>query len=376
MGSFGPAAPFRCKTSAFRGAFFATALAVLPSTAFALTIELKDVAPDRVERQRAAAKGAIPLPNTPEVGRTAARLAEKGLAVGNPLMIRVFKQVSELEIWMEKEGVYVHFATYPICHWSGTLGPKQREGDKQTPEGFYTVTSRQLHRAGRWTRALNLGFPNVYDEAQARSGSYILVHGGCSSVGCFAMTDPVMAEVYQLTSAALQKGQAHIPVHVFPFRMTDENLSKHRTSEWHQFWMNLKEGYDTFERTHRPPRISVCDNRYVVQEAGPEEVAAPGPLEPCAATAARIAELVASNGFAPPIRLPRQAGARPVNPKALALAATAHRGGAPARKEFGRRASAHMCNMARASCRKYTYLRNKVAERGNRNGIRSAKNGR
>jgi len=363
MGSFGHAAPHRYATNA-RALLCAVALVAVPASASALSIELKDVAPDRVERQRAAAKGAIPLPDTPEVGRTAARLAEKGVAVGNPIMIRVFKEVSELEIWIEKEGVYVHFATYPICHWSGTLGPKQREGDKQTPEGFYTVSSRQLHRAGRWTRALNLGFPNVYDEAHARSGSYILVHGGCSSVGCFAMTDPVMAEVYQLTSAALQKGQTHIPVHVFPFRMTDANLEKHRASEWHQFWQNLKEGYDIFERTHRPPRISVCDNRYIVQEAGPEEVAAPGPLEPCAATAARIAELVASNGFAPPIRLPRRAGARPANPAALALAA---------RMTSGRRASQHMCNMARASCRKYTFLRNKVAASANRKGIRSAK---
>jgi murein L,D-transpeptidase YafK len=334
----------------------AAALAcLLPSTVSALTIELKDVAPDRVERQRAAAKGAIPLPNTPEVGRTMARLAEKGLASGNPMMLRVFKETSELELWIEREGVFTHFATYPICHWSGTLGPKQREGDKQTPEGFYTVTSRQLHRAGRWTRALNLGFPNVFDQGMARSGSYILVHGGCSSTGCFAMTDPVMAEVYTLASAALQKGQAHIPVHVFPFRMTDANLDRHRTGEWYQFWQNLKEGYDTFERTHRPPRISVCDNRYVVQEAGPEEVAAPGPLEPCAATAARIAELVASNGFAPPIRLPRQANLR--------------RGD----QALGRRASAHMCSMARASCRKFTHLRTRIAERGNRKGTRSAR---
>ena len=333
----------------------AAALLSIPLSASALTIELKDVAPDRVERQRAAAKGAIPLPNTPEVGRTAARLTEKGLAAGNAVMLRVFKETSELELWMEKDGVFTHFATYPICHWSGTLGPKQREGDKQTPEGFYTITNRQLHRAGRWTRALNLGFPNVYDESQARSGSYILIHGGCSSVGCFAMTDPVIAEVYQLSSAALQKGQAHIPVHVFPFRMTDANLDKHRTGEWYQFWQNLKEGYDTFERTHRPPRISVCDNRYIVQEAGPSEVAAPGPLEPCAATAARIAELVASNGFAPPIRLPRQAGNRRAD------------------LSGGRRASAHMCSMARASCRKFVALRNKVADRGNRKGIRSAK---
>jgi murein L,D-transpeptidase YafK len=328
--------------------------AALPASA--VTIELKDVAPDRVERQRAAAKGAIPLPNTPEVGNTANRLVEKGLAVGNAVMLRVFKETSELELWMEKDSVFTHFATYPICHWSGTLGPKQAEGDKQTPEGFYTVTSRQLHRAGRWRRALNLGFPNAFDQSQARSGSYILVHGGCSSTGCFAMTDPVMAEVYQLVSGALQKGQSHVPVHVFPFRMTDANLDRHRAGEWFQFWQNLKEGYDTFERTHRPPRVSVCDNRYVIQEAGPLEVAAPGPLEPCAATAARIAELVRSNGFAPRVNSPRQGGGRHAS--------------------SGRRAGAHMCTMARASCRKFTALRDRVANRHARSGTRTAKRNR
>ena len=334
-----------------RGLALLATLFICPALAGAVSIELKDVAPDRVERQRAAAKGDLPLPDTPEVGRTVARLAEKGLAVGNPVLLRIFKAASELELWMEKDGVFVHFATYPICHWSGTLGPKQREGDKQTPEGFYAVTSRQLHRMGRWTRALNLGFPNVFDQSQARSGSYILVHGGCSSVGCFAMTNPVMSEIYQLTSAALQKGQQHIPVHVFPFRMSDENLDKQRTSEWYQFWVNLKEGYDTFERTHRPPRISVCDNRYIVQEAGPEEGAAPGPLEPCAATVAHIEDLVRSGGFAPPVSRSSRLS------------------------EKTRRASAIPCSLDRPSCRKFVALRNKIANRRG-SGVRTAKRGR
>lgn len=324
-------------------------LMLWPSVAAAVSIELKDVAPDRIERQRNYAKGGLPLPNTPEVGRTAARLAEKGVAAGDPVMIRVFKASSELELWVEKDGVYVHFATYPICHWSGTLGPKQAEGDKQTPEGFYTVTNRQLHRLGRWTRALNLGFPNTFDQGMARSGSYILIHGGCSSVGCFAMTNPVMAEIYQLASAALYKGQQHIPVHVFPFRMTDENLDKYRTSEWHQFWMNIKEGYDMFERTHRPPRVSVCEDRYIIEEAGPEEVAAPSPLGVCAATAAHIAELERSNGFAPAVsRSSRQQAGRTL------------------------RARGAQCSMARASCRKFVSLRNRVAHRSHRRGVRTA----
>lgn len=337
-------APLRQCASALAG--LATLL-LLPAHVSALSIELKDVAADRIERQRSAARGEIPLPNTPDVGRTEARLEDKGLASGSPVMLRIFKETSELELWMENDGVFVHFATYPVCHWSGSLGPKLAEGDKQTPEGFYTITRRQLHRTGRWRRALNLGFPNVYDQSHERSGSYILVHGGCSSIGCFAMTNPVISEIFKLASAALYNGQKHIPVHVFPFRMTDENLDRHRSTEWHQFWMNLKEGYDTFERTHRPPRVSVCENRYVIQEAGPQEGAAQGPLEPCAATAARLADLARSNG-------------------------PAHQANSRQRGKAKRHTSRYSCNPRLASCRKFMALRNKIANRHNRKGRRTA----
>ena len=280
------------------GAFCVCTAAVLgamlssPQAAHAVSIELRDDAPDRIERQRAAATGNLPLPGTPDTAQFASRMAAQGLKPGLPMLIRIFKAQSELEVWMEKDSAYVLFATYPICHWSGTLGPKIREGDKQTPEGFYTITARQLHRLGRWTRALNLGFPNAYDESLKRDGSYILVHGGCSSVGCFAMTNPVIEEVYTLTSAALRAGQRHVPVHVFPFRMTEANLESHKSSEWHDFWMNLKEGYDAFELTKRPPYVSVCDGRYRVDgmsaSTSPVEAGAPGPLAVCGPTAAAL----------------------------------------------------------------------------------------
>jgi murein L,D-transpeptidase YafK len=269
--------------------------------AHAVTIELRDDAPDRIERQRAAALGKLPLPGTPDTTQFANRLAAQGLKAGAPMLIRIFKAQSELEVWMEKDGAYVLFSTYPICHWSGTLGPKIREGDKQTPEGFYTITSRQLHRMGRWTRALNLGFPNAFDESLKRDGSYILVHGGCSSVGCFAMTNPVIDEIYTLTSAALRAGQRHVPVHVFPFRMTEANLASHSDSEWKTFWVNLKEGYDAFERTRRPPYVSVCDGRYRVEEmsASPPEAGTPGPLAVCGPTAAALLGLDKSAWLVP-----------------------------------------------------------------------------
>jgi murein L,D-transpeptidase YafK len=356
----------------------ALAVAVAAPRAEALSIELKDAAPDRVERQRAAATGRLPLPGTPDVAKTAERLAEKGFANGAQMFIRIFKSESELEVWLEKNGRFEHFATYPICHWSGTLGPKQREGDKQTPEGFYTITSRQLHHVGRWPRSLNLGFPNAFDQAMGRSGSYILVHGGCSSVGCFAMTNPVIGEIYDLAAAALRGSQRHIPAHVFPFRMTEDNLSKYSTSEWASFWANLKEGYDSFERTRQPPRVSVCSNRYNVEHASPQEVGAENPLAVCGATAAALRSSDPSAQLVPigsPIPEPSPPGLAPLELAPLipsqqgALAQTARTSAemfellpnlkpVPARSAVRPRlAGQQPCNLARPSCRKFVALR-------------------
>ena len=204
------------------------------------------------------------------------RLAEKGLAAGSPVMIRIFKQESELELWMQRDGRFELFATYPICFWSGRLGPKLREGDRQAPEGLYSVSLDQLYEKGRRPRSFDIGFPNTFDRAFARTGSYIFVHGGCTSVGCFAMTNPVMDEIYALSERALREGQDRIEVHAFPFRMTEANLAVHEESPWLAFWLNLKQAYDVFERTHLPPRVGVCDKRYIVGEGGQaEEVVAP-----------------------------------------------------------------------------------------------------
>jgi murein L,D-transpeptidase YafK len=348
------------------------AVAGTSTGSYALSIELKDAAPDRVERQRAAATGRLPLPGTPDVSKTAERLAGKGFANGAQMFIRIFKSESELEVWLEKNGRFEHFATYPICHWSGTLGPKQREGDKQTPEGFYTITARQLHHVGRWPRSLNLGFPNAFDQAMGRSGSYILVHGGCSSVGCFAMTNPVIGEIYDLAASALRGGQRHIPAHVFPFRMTGDNLAKHATSEWASFWANLKEGYDSFEKTRQPPRVSVCSNRYNIEHTSPQEVGAESPLAVCGATAAALRSLDPSAQLVPiasPIQAPSppQREASPSRQEAWAPTAQASAemfelvpnlkpvpGPRAARPRLVGQLS---CNLARPSCRKFVALR-------------------
>jgi murein L,D-transpeptidase YafK len=343
------------------------------TAAYGLSIELKDAAPDRVERQRAAAVGRLPLPGTPDVSKTAERLAAKGFASGAALLIRIFKSESELELWMEKDGRYELFAVYPICHWSGTLGPKQVEGDKQTPEGFYTITSRQLHHVGRWPRSLNLGFPNAFDKAMGRSGSYILVHGGCSSVGCFAMTNPVIGEIYDLAAAALRGGQRHIPAHVFPFRMTDANLAKHAKSEWADFWSNLKQGYDSFERTRQPPRVGVCDNRYhIMDAAGPSEAGAPSPLAVCGATAAALQASDKSASLVPIEILPPNPSPPPPTPS-MALASVPASTTAPmfelipnlnppprpVESAASRAAGRAPCSLARPSCRKFMALRSR-----------------
>lgn len=262
------------------------AAAAFATAAHALQIELKGDAADRIERQRAATSGALPLPGTPNIGNFKDRLKEQGVKLSSPILIRVFKSESELEIWKEKDGEFLLFASYPICHWSGTLGPKLQTGDKQAPEGFYTLTRGQTRHVGRWPKSLNIGFPNLYDQAQARTGSDILIHGGCTSVGCFAMTNAVMEEIHQITVDAIEGGQEHVPVYVLPFRMTDDAMTARAQSPWMPFWANLKMGNDTFEKDKRPPVVSVCDGKYSFAPASSGKSS--GPVEACTPTLAGI----------------------------------------------------------------------------------------
>jgi murein L,D-transpeptidase YafK len=194
------------------------------------------------------------------------RLAERGMRIGSPVLIRIFKSEAELEVWMHAGTRFELFATYPICNWSGALGPKLTEGDKQSPEGLYSIGRRQLRRSARWHRSLDIGFPNAFDRSLKRTGSDVLLHGGCTSTGCYAMTDAAIEEIFRLSEKALARGQARIQVHAFPFRMTAENLALHASSEWNGFWANLREAYDLFERTRLPPSVRVCESRYLVSE--------------------------------------------------------------------------------------------------------------
>lgn len=205
-----------------------------------------------------------PLPGTPDLTRLDQRLAEKGLSRGAPVFMRIFKREHELELWMKQGDRFVLFTTYPVCRFSGGLGPKLRTGDRQAPEGFYAVGRSQLNPNSRWRRAFNIGFPNLFDRSHGRAGSNIMVHGGCSSIGCYAMTNPVIEEIWDLATAAMDHGQKRFALHVFPFRMTGENLARRQTDPWFEFWGDLKKGYDLFEQSHRAPRVSVCQGRYAL----------------------------------------------------------------------------------------------------------------
>jgi murein L,D-transpeptidase YafK len=203
------------------------------------------------------------LPGTPDLARFDERLAALGVKRGTPVYIRIFKFESELELWVEKDGHFERFATYPICLWSGRLGPKLKEGDRQAPEGFYTVDADALNPNSRMHRSFSLGFPNVFDRAHGRTGSFIMVHGGCASIGCFAVTDPAVDEIWRMVTAALEAGQVRFPVHVFPFRMSERAMGFRKGYPWHDFWTDLKKGYDLFEPDRIPPAVSVCNGRYV-----------------------------------------------------------------------------------------------------------------
>jgi murein L,D-transpeptidase YafK len=200
--------------------------------------------------------------------QTRALLAEKGMTEEAPILIRVFKTESELEVWKEREdGRFYHFKTYPICSYSGGLGPKVAEGDRQAPEGFYRVSMDQMNPKSQYHLAFNVGFPNTYDRAHGRTGAHIMIHGDCTSRGCYAMTDGVMEEIYILAREALMGGQSSFQVQAYPFRMTQANMTAHQKDQWYDFWRNLKEGYDYFETSRLPPSVEVCEKRYIINAA-------------------------------------------------------------------------------------------------------------
>jgi len=182
---------------------------------------------------------------------------------GSAVYIRIFKASNELEVWVQSGSEFKLFKTYSICRFSGDPGPKLATGDWQSPEGFYFVKPAQLNPWSQYHLSFNLGYPNKYDRAHNRTGSALMVHGSCVSIGCYAMTDTLIEEIYTLMVASFEGGQAFIRVHAFPFRMTDEALQNHKDHRWFEFWQNLTAGYDYFEINRRPPNVEVLDGLYV-----------------------------------------------------------------------------------------------------------------
>lgn len=198
-----------------------------------------------------------------------ALMHQKLMTPADPVLIRIYKQESELEVWKRDwSGRYSLLKTYPVCMWSGHLGRKTRQGDGQTPEGFYAVTRNLLNGHSKYYLSLNVGYPNTLDQSLGYSGGHIMIHGGCVSDGCFAMRDNGVAEIFVLARDAFAGGQDSIQVQSFPFRMTGDNMDRHRNDPNFGFWENLKEGADLFDATHLPPEVGMEDGRYVFV-AGP-----------------------------------------------------------------------------------------------------------
>jgi murein L,D-transpeptidase YafK len=215
-----------------------------------------------------------------------ALLRQKKMPKYSPIVMRVFKEEAELEVWkQDTSGLFQLLKTYPICRWSGDLGPKLQPGDRQTPEGFYSITPGLMNPNSNYYLAINTGFPNSFDKANKRDGSLLMIHGDCSSSGCYAMTDEQISEIYSLARDSLG-GRPSFQVQAYPFRLTPANLARHRTNPSLAFWKMLKIGNDHFETTHLEPKVDVCNRSYVFDAQPPPNSRNPlvfNPTEKCPA---------------------------------------------------------------------------------------------
>jgi murein L,D-transpeptidase YafK len=241
--------------------------ASMASAALAAAIALAGCNPDMVPTGRAQA---------PLSEKMISEIASKNMDKESPILARIFKEEAEMEVWKKnRDGEYALLKTYPICRWSGDLGPKKKEGDRQAPEGFYTITPGQMNPASSFYLAFDTGFPNSYDRSHGYTGSNLMVHGDCSSRGCYAMTDEQIQEIYALARESFQGGQKSFQLQAFPFRMTALNMAKHRNSQHFAFWKMLKEGYDNFEASKQEPKVAVCEKRYVFDPSETDDATKP-----------------------------------------------------------------------------------------------------
>jgi murein L,D-transpeptidase YafK len=195
------------------------------------------------------------------------KLSSMNIDRASPIMLRIFKEEGRLEVWKaDRSNRFQQVRNYKICAWSGKLGPKTKEGDRQAPEGFYPLSKANMNPNSSYFLAINTGYPNAYDRANKASGTHLMIHGACSSSGCYSMTDEQMVEIFAFARDAFGGGQSTIQLQAFPFRMTAENMARHRDNPNIEFWKMLKVGYDHFEVTKRPPEVNVCEKKYVFNQ--------------------------------------------------------------------------------------------------------------
>ena len=210
--------------------------------------------------------------NQPVPPKLIAEMAAKNMDLQSPILVRLFKQEAELEIWkQDRSGRFALLKSYPICRWSGDLGPKVREGDRQAPEGFYSISPAQMNPQSAYYLSFNTGYPNAFDKALGRTGSQLMVHGDCSSRGCYAMTDEQIAEIYSLGRESFFGGQKSFQLQAYPFKMTPANMARHRNNPNMPFWKMIKEGNDHFEVTKQEPKVDFCEKKYVFDAARPPD---------------------------------------------------------------------------------------------------------
>ena len=239
-------------------------------------------------------KGGDNRHNQPLSSATQAGLRAIGSSPEAPMLVRLFKEEKVLEVWKKTDrGPFKLFKTYGICAYSGGLGPKIKEGDRQSPEGFYTITPGLMNPKSNYYLAFNTGFPNKFDRAWGRTGSNLMVHGDCSSSGCYAMTDEGVAEIYALARESFKGGNPSFQIQAFPFRMTAANLAKNSASEHVGFWKNIKEGYDLFELNKQPPVWDVCERKYIFNAGNTAPLDAMGPCPAVTRDPALAARLAA-----------------------------------------------------------------------------------
>ncbi len=204
----------------------------------------------------------------------AKQFKDKGLAYpSGDIFLRSFKSQNEMELWARDSDTaeYKLVKTYRICALSGILGPKRYEGDRQVPEGFYFI--EDFNPKSDFHLSLLLNYPNYSDMINGdkkKPGGDIYIHGGCVTVGCVPMTDPVIQEIYTLCLNAKLSGETYIPVHIYPLRFDKVGLNylgktyaDDTTKQ--RFWVNLKAGYDYFERYHKiQPVMYTPDGKYVI----------------------------------------------------------------------------------------------------------------